>query len=39
MMGENGRFLSWRLEHGRHYRWYLQEIEVESAQPADPLPK
>jgi len=35
----NGRFLSWRLEHGCHYRWYLQEIEVDSAQPADPQPK
>ncbi|MFO7680126.1 MAG: recombinase family protein, partial [Chloroflexota bacterium] len=21
----NGRFLTWRLEHGCHYRWYVQE--------------
>jgi hypothetical protein len=35
----NGRFLTWRLEHGRHYRWYVQEITLDSAQPADPLPK
>jgi DNA invertase Pin-like site-specific DNA recombinase len=35
----NGRFRTWRLEHGRHYRWYVQEIALDSAQPADPLPK
>lgn len=34
----DGRFLTWRLEHGRHYRWYVQENSVESAQPADSLP-
>ena len=36
---KNGRFLTWRLEHGCHYRWYLQEKEVDSAQPADLQPK
>lgn len=35
----NGRFLTWRLEHGSHYRWYVQEIVMDSAQPADPQPK
>jgi hypothetical protein len=35
----NGRFLTWRLEHGRHYRWYVQEIALDSAQPADLQPK
>ncbi len=35
----HGRFLTWRLEHGSHYRWYVQENRVESAQPADSLPK
>jgi hypothetical protein len=34
----DGRFLSWRLEHGSHYRWYIQENLPESAQPADSLP-
>jgi DNA invertase Pin-like site-specific DNA recombinase len=34
-----GRFLTWRLEHGCQYRWYLQEKEPDSAEPADPLPK
>ena len=35
----NGRFLTWRLEHGSQYRWYVQENEQESAEPADFLPK
>jgi hypothetical protein len=35
----NGRFLTWRLEHGCHYRWYVQECGAESAEPADSLPK
>ncbi|MBE7528219.1 MAG: helix-turn-helix domain-containing protein [Ardenticatenaceae bacterium] len=35
----DGRFLTWRLEHGSHYRWYVQENRVDSAQPADSLPK
>jgi hypothetical protein len=34
-----GRFLTWRLEHGSQYRWYLQEKEADSAEPADSLPK
>jgi hypothetical protein len=34
-----GRFLTWRLEHGCHYRWYLQEINPDSAEPADSLSK
>lgn len=34
-----GHFLTWRLEHGRHYRWYLQEMMGESAQSADSMPK
>ncbi|HRQ42688.1 MAG TPA: recombinase family protein, partial [Chloroflexota bacterium] len=34
----HGRFLTWRLEHGSHYRWYVQENGTESAQPADSLP-
>jgi len=42
-----GRFLTWRLEHGGQYRWYLQEkagpergrTGGESAQPADLLSK
>jgi DNA invertase Pin-like site-specific DNA recombinase len=34
-----GRFLTWRLEHGGQYRWYLQEKEADSAEPADSLPK
>lgn len=33
------RFLTWRLEHGGHYRWYLQENQPPSAEPADPLSK
>jgi DNA invertase Pin-like site-specific DNA recombinase len=36
---KGGRFLTWRLEHGRHYRWYLQEKEAESTEPADLLSK
>lgn len=35
----NGRFLTWRLEHGCQYRWYVQENIAESAEPADSLPK
>ncbi len=35
----NGRFLTWRLEHGGQYRWYVQENITDSAQPADSLPK
>ena len=35
----DGRFLTWRLQHGSHYRWYVQENEVDSAEPADPQPK
>lgn len=35
----NGRFLTWRLEHGCQYRWYVQENITDSAQPADSLPK
>ncbi|VAW32540.1 hypothetical protein MNBD_CHLOROFLEXI01-524, partial [hydrothermal vent metagenome] len=36
---KNGRFLTWRLEHGSQYRWYLQEKASDSAQPADSQPK
>jgi DNA invertase Pin-like site-specific DNA recombinase len=36
---KNGRFLTWRLQYGRQYRWYVQEIVLDSAQPADPQPK
>lgn len=35
---KSGRLLTWRLEHGRHYRWYLQENRLDSAQPTDPQP-
>jgi DNA invertase Pin-like site-specific DNA recombinase len=34
----NGRFLTWRLQHGCHYRWYIQENMLDSAQLADPQP-
>lgn len=34
----DGRFLTWRLEHGCHYRWYVQENRGHSAEPADSLP-
>jgi DNA invertase Pin-like site-specific DNA recombinase len=34
---KDGRFLTWRLQHGCHYRWYLQDLGPVSAQPADPL--
>jgi DNA invertase Pin-like site-specific DNA recombinase len=34
-----GRFLTWRLEYGCHYRWYLQEKEPVAAEPAAILPK
>jgi hypothetical protein len=34
-----GRFLAWRLEHGCHYRWYLQETDPVSAEPAEALSK
>lgn len=36
---KNGRFLTWRLKYGCHWRWYLQEKEMVSAQPADNSPK
>ncbi len=36
---KHGRFLTWRLEHGSQYRWYLQEKETDSAEHADHLPK
>ena len=36
---KNGHFLTWRLQHGCHYRWYVQENMSDSAQPADPQPK
>jgi DNA invertase Pin-like site-specific DNA recombinase len=34
---KDGRFLTWRLQHGCHYRWYLQDLVPVSAEPADPL--
>lgn len=34
-----GRFLTWRLEHGRQYRWYVQEKEPGSTEFADSLAK
>jgi DNA invertase Pin-like site-specific DNA recombinase len=32
---QSGDYLAWRLEHGRQFRWYVQEKEVDSAEPAD----
>ena len=34
-----GRFLTWRLEHGRQYRWYVQEKEPVPTESADSLAK
>lgn len=32
-----GRFVTWRLACGAHYRWYIQEIGSAEAEPTDPL--
>jgi DNA invertase Pin-like site-specific DNA recombinase len=29
-----GEYLPWRLKHGRQYRWYVQDSEVDSEKPA-----
>ncbi len=33
-----GSLITWRLQHGCHYRWFVQSNETPSAQPAEDLP-
>ena len=32
---KSDNYLTWRLKHGRQYRWYVQEKEDNSTEPAD----
>jgi len=34
-----GDYLTWRLKHGRQYRWYVQEKVSSLAEPADNVSK
>lgn len=36
---KSGRLVAWRLQHGCHYRWYVQDTTAVLAEPADLLPK